>query len=163
MKNIVVGEKVVNKTNEVGTIVGFDDKYIYVDYKKRSAKLICNAFELGFIKYENADLQAEFENEITKEKKEKEKIAQEKRIIAEKDKNDLRKIQADLSRKHFRVAVASANIRLEAAPISFNLVRKKDQDLIKAIFEACDQETEKLYDTVDPEMIFIKRMPQGLR
>ena len=36
MFDIIVGERVVNKTKETGTIVSFDDKYIYVDFKNRT-------------------------------------------------------------------------------------------------------------------------------
>lgn len=57
MAEIIVGEKVVNKIRETGTIVSFDDNFIYVEFKNRVAKLQLDAFWQKFIRYENADLQ----------------------------------------------------------------------------------------------------------
>ena len=59
MFDIIIGEKVINKQGEAGTIISSDDCYIYVDYGTRSVKLLLNAFEKGFIKYENAQLQSQ--------------------------------------------------------------------------------------------------------
>lgn len=33
MFDIIVGERVINKAEKIGTIVSFDDKYIFVDFK----------------------------------------------------------------------------------------------------------------------------------
>ena len=50
MTEIIVGEKVLNKLKEAGTIVSFDGKIIVVQYGKRVAKLLTDAFEKGFLK-----------------------------------------------------------------------------------------------------------------
>ena len=50
MTEIIVGEKVLNKHKEVGTIVSFDGKIIVVQYGNRVAKLLPDAFEKGFLK-----------------------------------------------------------------------------------------------------------------
>ena len=50
MTEIIVGEKVLNKLKEAGTIVSFDGKIIVVQYGNRVAKLLPDAFEKGFLK-----------------------------------------------------------------------------------------------------------------
>ena len=57
MAEIIIGERVINKREESGVIVYFDDKYINIQYNDRLGKLLINAFEEGYIKYENAELQ----------------------------------------------------------------------------------------------------------
>ena len=53
MKMFVIGERVINKLNEVGVIDSINDRYIYVRYQDKLVKLFINAFENGYIWYEN--------------------------------------------------------------------------------------------------------------
>ena len=72
MADIIIGEKVVNKARETGKILSFDDKYIVVEYKNRTTKVQLNAFDLGFLKYENADLQNKTSESVAQAKIEEE-------------------------------------------------------------------------------------------
>ena len=56
MADIIIGEKVINKAKETGVIISFEKDYITVDFNTRVATFQCNAFEQGFLKYENIDL-----------------------------------------------------------------------------------------------------------
>jgi hypothetical protein len=57
MAEIIIGERVINKAKETGTIISHDDKYICVDLGNRTAKFPLSAFDQGFLKYEKTDLQ----------------------------------------------------------------------------------------------------------
>ena len=83
MAEIIIGERVINKREESGVIVCFDDKYINIQYNDRLGKLLINAFEEGYIKYENAELQNKVDEAIAQAKleearKKEERIAEEK-------------------------------------------------------------------------------------
>ena len=54
MTEIIVGERVLNKLKEAGTIVSFDGKTIVIQYENRVAKLQSDAFDRGFITYAKA-------------------------------------------------------------------------------------------------------------
>ena len=56
MKMFVIGERVINKLNEAGVIDSINDQYIYVQYHDKLVKLFINAFEKGYIWYENEAL-----------------------------------------------------------------------------------------------------------
>ena len=58
MKMFVIGERVINKLNEVGVIDSINDQYIYVQYHDKLVKLFINAFEKGYIWYENEALRS---------------------------------------------------------------------------------------------------------
>lgn len=57
MAEIHIGERVINKKGEIGTITGFDDSRVMVDFESRSTKFLSDAFENGFLIYAKADLQ----------------------------------------------------------------------------------------------------------
>ena len=59
MAEIHIGERVINKKGEIGTITGFDDSRVMVDFESRSTKFLSDAFENGFLIYTKADLQKE--------------------------------------------------------------------------------------------------------
>ena len=158
MEHIFVGETVVNKNKQVGTIAAFDGRFITVDFQGRNAMFQLDAFEKGFLCYENATLQGKLD-EVKNQEKQK---ADEIRLAKEKAAEERRTVQAELSKSHFNVAVLNAQIRLAPAPISWNSVRKKDQELIQAIFSECDQEINSLYSAVNPEMSYL-RYGSGLR
>ena len=151
MVEISVGETIINKAGEVGTIAAFDGQYITVNYRDRSAKFRSDAFEKGFLRYENEALQRTYdEKKLAEAQKEAEA-----RQSAERATEERRQIQRELSREHRRITVVSASIRLDPAKITLTSVRKKDQELIQQIFAACDADTEELYNSVKPEMEYI--------
>ena len=86
MTEIIVGEKVLNKLKEVGTIISFDGKIIAVQYQNRVAKLQPDAFDKGFITYEKAELQNEIDERLKQAKEEKECEARAKSLADEKAK-----------------------------------------------------------------------------
>ena len=153
MADILVGEKVINKNKETGIIVSFDGGIITVDFRGRTTKFLQDAFEKGFLKYENPAAQ-EVLNEAKRQ--EEEKAAQ---ISAAKEKSaaERRKIQAELSKAHRQITVLSATFRLDPAPITLTGVRKKDQALIQQIFSECDQQTQVLMDSWNPQMEYLDR------
>ena len=57
MADIIIGEKVLNSLNEQGTIVSFNDEIINVDLKWKVAKFSKDAFEKGYLRYQNIELQ----------------------------------------------------------------------------------------------------------
>ena len=148
MADVVVNEKVVNKAKEVGVIESFDEQYIIVQFSNRVVKFARDAFEKGFLRYENPALQ----NVFDEAKREEARQAEEKRVAAENAAAIRRTLQADLSRRHRRVALLSAAVRLEPAPLSLSTVRKKDQALVQEIFAACDRDIETLYASFQPDM-----------
>lgn len=152
MAEIIVGEKVINKSNERGTILSLSSQYFTVDFGVRVASFQLDAFEKGFLAYENTALQSN----VDAEKVEKEQAKEAVRLTEEKAREARIQIQAELSKAHFNVAVLSATIRLDPAPITLTSVRKKDQELIQKIFAECDKETEALYGSVKPELEYLK-------
>lgn len=155
MVDIIIGEKVINKSKEIGTIVSFENGIIAVDFKSRVAKLMSNAFEQGYLKYTNVDLQSQIDEVKTAQIQKSE----EERMLKEKALRELKKVQDDLSRKHFRISVLSASIRLEPAKLTLNSIRKKDVDLVQKIFTKCDKDIKQLYDSVEPQMEYLKYTP----
>lgn len=155
MFDIIVGERVVNKTKETGTIVSFDDKYIYVDFKNRTSKVQRNAFEQGFLKYENVDLQSEANKNIKQAKIEAEanaertaiKKAQEERWLVESKTADL------YSNIHYE----SISLRLDPVSINYRGVEnKEDRVLIREIFAECDKDAKEIYASFNPKMEYPK-------
>ena len=86
MEKIYVGERIKNKRGEMGIITAFDNQYITVDYPDRTASLMLDAFEKGYIKYENAELQCEVQESIAKIEAIKKQKAEEELIAARKAK-----------------------------------------------------------------------------
>lgn len=152
MAEVIVNEKVSNKQGESGTITAFDGRYIIVEFSTQSIKYRADAFEKGFLRYESAGAQAAIDDRISEEKQKEEA----KRKAAETAADARRRVQAELSRTHFNVAVLSAVFRLDPAPITLGAVRKKDQDIVKAVFAECDKETEELYNSIRPDMSYLR-------
>ena len=67
MPEVFIGEKVINKNGETGTIVAYDGGFITVDFQGRNAMYQGNAVEQGFLKYENPDVQNKAVEEIAAE------------------------------------------------------------------------------------------------
>ena len=86
MVKIHIGERVKNGRGESGVITAFDNQYITVDYPNRTASVVIDAFEKGYIKYENTKLQNEVQDCIAKIELMKKQKAEEERIAEEKEK-----------------------------------------------------------------------------
>lgn len=157
MEDIVIGEKVINKSGETGTIVSFDGRFITVNFLSRVSVFQSDAFEKGFLSYVNVALQGK----LDEAKQEEEQKATEKRLALERAVNERRQVQAELSKAHRRIAVLSATFRLDPAPITFTGIRKKDQDLIRQIFAECDKDIKELYNSVHTDMEYLNRTYHG--
>ena len=153
MTDIRIGEKVISIKYGTGSIVSFEGGIITVNFQDCSIKFLQDAFEKGFLKYENPAAQ-EVLNEARRQKEEK--AAQ---ILAAQEKSaaERRKIQAELSKAHRKITVLSATFRLDPAPITLTGVRKKDQTFIQQIFSECDQQTQVLMDSWNPQMEYLDR------
>ena len=84
MMNIYIGEQVKNLRGEIGVITTFNNQYIMVDYPDRTASVVLDAFEKGYIKYIDSKLQAEVKDSIAKIEALKRQKTEEERIAAEK-------------------------------------------------------------------------------
>lgn len=152
MAEIVVGERVVNKMKQVGTIVSVDDQCICVDFGNRTAKLQLDAFDNGFLKYENTDLQSAIDKGIQQIKEEKDKEAEKKRLAEEKARNMCRMMEAQAP---IGTKFHSVSIRFEAAPASFNSVKSKHKKLVQSIFNECDKDTAFYHESFHPTMKYV--------
>ena len=156
MTEIIIGERVLNKLKQVGTIVSVDNTYIYVDFGNRTAKLQLDAFDKGFLKYANADLQGEIDKGIRKIKEEMDKEAEKKRL-AEEQAEKMRKMME--ARAPIGTKFNSVSIRLEPAPASFSSVKSRHKKLVQEIFNECDKDINFYYESFYPNMRYI--VPYG--
>ncbi len=160
MVDIIVGEKVINKVNAVGTIVSVDDKCISVDFATKTAKFLLNAFEQGFLKYENAELQSKVDEIVSQVKMEEarkaEEIKKEQRIVEEKAKEERKLLASKTTRENSDVHFASVNVNLEPAPVNLNCVKKKDRELVQNVFNECDKDIKVLYESFNPQLQYSK-------
>jgi hypothetical protein len=152
MAEIIVGERVLNKLKETGTIISFDGKTIAVQYENRVAKLQPDAFEKGFITYKKTELQSEIDESIQQSKNAIEKEAEEKRLAAQKANEARRMMEA---KAPVGVKFNSVSIRLEPAPVSLASVKKKHKDTVQKIFNECDEDVGTFYDAFKPNMKYI--------
>ena len=149
MAKIIVGETVVNKLGERGVIRSFDEQFIYVDFKTRSARLEHTAFEKKLLRYERKELQKELDEDFAQARAEEDQKAAELRAAAEKAKKDL-----EFAKSHapLGTVVHAATVRLDPSPVSLSSVRKGDHALIQQIFDACDKDIETYCDRFYPQM-----------
>ncbi len=152
MADIIVGEKVINKAGEKGRIASFDGKIICVVFENRTAKLQSDAFERGFLKYENANLQGKINEGIEQVKKEKEQEIERKRLADKEAKEACRRMEKQAP---IGVKFNSVSIRLESAPVSISSVKEKHKALVREIFNACDEDIGVYYASFHPEMKYI--------
>lgn len=152
MAEIIIGAKVINKLKQVGTIVSVENTYIVVDFGNRTAKLQLNAFEQGFLKYVNIDLQETVDEEIQQIKNEKDKEAEKKRLVDEQVQKVRRMIEAQTP---VGTKVNSVSLRFEPAPLTLASVKKKHRDKVQDIFGKCDNDLGFFYDSFHPTMKYI--------
>lgn len=153
MEYIYIGEKVINKKNDAGTIISFDENYINLDFQGTIKKYQIKAFENGVLKYENVDLQLKINNIIEQNKiKEAQKKEEELQI------REANEMLVRAEREKFEtINDAKITIRLDAEKISFRSVKKKDQELIQMIFNECDKKTQEIYTFFKPKMTYPKK------
>ena len=143
MADIIIGEKVLNSLNEQGTIVSFNDEIINVDFKWKVAKFSKDAFEKGYLRYQNIELQEKV-NVI------KETV----NITSNKEENKEDKKHEKIEIKHEEKV--QYVIRLEPKPINLNKVRKNDKSIIEEVFKICDEDAKELYKSFKPKMTYPK-------
>lgn len=155
MAEIFIGERVINKKKESGVIVYFDDKYINVQYNDRLGKLLINAFEERYIKYENAELQNKVDEAIAQAKAEKERKEKE-RIAEKKAKEAFEIVTTQAPSPNNDIKFERVITLIDPAPVYLSSVDKKDRELVQEIFEACDKDTQTLYEAFEPKMKYPK-------
>lgn len=154
--DIIVGELVVNKLGEMGTITAFDGQYITVDYQSRTARFLPNAFEQGHIRYVNTDLQKKIEEEIAQVKLEAAQKAEEARIAAENKKQAQKGQAAKKPVSNTGITFESVKLMLEPAQYSLKSVAKSHKALVGEIFEQCNRDIRELYEMTNPRMTYPK-------
>ena len=154
--DIIVGELVVNKLAEVGTITAFDGRYITVAYNDRNATFVADAFEKGHIQYMNADLQKKVEESIAQAKQEAAQKAEETQISAEKKKQEPKAQAVKAPVSNGEIKFESVKLMLEPAQYSLNSVIKADKALVGDIFEQCNRDIKALYEQTNPRMTYPK-------
>lgn len=68
MVKVHIGERVRNGRGEIGVISTLDNQCITINYPTRTASVVLDAFEKGYIKYESKELQSEVLESISKTK-----------------------------------------------------------------------------------------------
>ena len=161
MVDIIVGERVVNRAREIGTITDFNDQYIFVAFENRNATLARNAFEQGFLKYENPDLQRRTEESIAQDRLEAERKAEQARLAAQKAKEVRESVTAKKRLPSNKITFEKVTVRLDPVPTALNSTRKGDRPIIQAVFDECDKDTHALYAEFQPEMEYPKYTSQS--
>ena len=152
MAEIIIGERVTNKLKQSGTIVSVDDQHICIDFGNRTAKLQLDAFDKGFLKYENPNLQSAIDKGIEKIKEEKDREAEKKRLEDEKEKNILKMMEAEAPTG---TKFNSVSMRLEPAPVTLSSVKKKHREKVQKVFNECDKDMHFFGDSFNPRMKYV--------
>jgi hypothetical protein len=153
MKDIVIGERVRNKQGEIGTIVAADDKSITVAYENRQAKLLANAFENGYLRYEDSDLQYFIDADIKEVEDEKRRREEEALRAKEAAREACRKMEA---KSLPGITFNSVSIRLDPVPVSLNSVKTRHKNTVQEIFDACDKDARDYFEEFDPKMKYVR-------
>ena len=159
MENMVIGEYVMNKYGEVGTLTAFNDQYITIAFADRTVNFLSNAFEKGFLQYVNTDLQQKVQEHIDQAKLEAEKKASADCPAEAKAKQEKKPVKAMVSRDS--VTIQSTQLFIDPAPVYLSSVAKNDRPLVQAIFEECDKDTQALYASFQPNMVYPKYTSQS--
>lgn len=161
MTDIIVSEKVINKAMEPGTIVAFDNQYITVDFQSRVAMFQCDAFERGFLRYENEALQNKVNEAIAQLKIEGEQKEEERHLVTQKLEADRMRVQSAMAESSSSVTILSASIRLDPAPIQLRALKKREREWIQPIFAECDRDTETVFSSFNPKMEYPRYTSQS--
>ena len=150
MEHIIIGAKVINKSNEIGVIKSFEKKCFLVEFENRTTKFRLAAFEVGYLKYENEELQNKLIEYI-------------KNNSIKKSESEPQEVASESNENQYKTPIIRTNdntnkitIRLDKAPITFYHVRAKDKESIQKIFDECDKDTSSLYQSFCPIMEYPK-------
>lgn len=147
----LIGGKVKHRKFGEGVIVKVEDGYVSVDFNGVIKIFLLETIET-FFSFEDENVRnaaRDAANDI-KEKEQSEKITEEKTMVGLKTATTQALFYND-GIKYERVITF-----IEPASVYLNFVNKKDRDLILQIFDSCDRETQTLYETFEPKMIYPK-------
>ena len=145
----LIGGKVKHKKFGDGVIVEVEDGYVSVDFNGIIKIFLLETIET-FFSFEDENVRnaaRDAANDI-KEKEQSQKITEEKTMVELKTGTTQALFYND-GIKYERVITF-----IEPASVYLNFVNKKDRDLILQIFDSCDRETQTLYETFEPKMIY---------
>lgn len=147
----LIGGKVKHKKFGEGVIVKVEDGYVSVDFNGVIKTFLIETLET-FFSFEDENVRnaaREAANDI-KEKKQSQKITE------EKTKEELKTVTTQSLFHNDGIKYEHVITFLEPVPVYLNSVNKKDRKLVLEIFDACDKETQTLYKTFEPKMIYPK-------
>lgn len=126
---VIVGEKVINKKGEVGTVVSFDDKYICVQFEERLSKFQITAIDNGLLEYYDSDI--------------KEEYIQKAEIIDKKIK--------PVPKNRLNINFLKKTEDFEIAHVNVKQFDVYEAALIKKIFFECDKNIKELQNMFNPK------------
>ena len=147
----LIGGKVIHKKFGEGIIVEVKDRFVSVDFNGVIKIFLIETLET-FFSFEDENVRnaaREAANDI-KEKKQSQKITE------EKTKEELKTVTTQASFYKDGIKYERVITFIDPAPVYLNSVNKKDRELVLEIFDACDKETQTLYETFEPKMIYPK-------
>ena len=157
MAEIHIGERVRNKRGEIGIITAFDDQNITIDYQSRTATVVSNAFEQGYIKYENTELQSKVQESIAEAKTRAAWEVEEKRRVAEEKAKVKKKASTTITPSSSNdIEIQSIVKLIDPAPVYLNSVHTNDRQLVQKVFDECEKDTQSLYEAFQPKMVYPK-------
>lgn len=145
----LIGGKVKHAKFGEGVIVGVKDRYVSVDFNGVIKIFLIETLET-FFSFEDENVRnaaREAANDI-KEKKQSQKITEEKTKV------ELKTVTTQALFYNNGIKYERVKTFIEPAPVYLNSVNKKERELILEIFDACDKETQTLYETFEPKMIY---------
>ena len=147
----LIGGKVKHRKFGQGVIVEVRDRYVSVDFNGVIKTFLIETLET-FFSFEDENVRnaaREAANDI-KEKKQSQKITE------EKTKEELKTVTTQSLFHNDGIKYERIITFIEPVPVYLNSVNKKDRKLVLEIFDACDKETQTLYKTFEPKMIYPK-------
>lgn len=147
----LIGGKVKHRKFGQGVIVEVKDRFVSVDFNGVIKIFLIETLET-FFSFEDENVRnaaREAANDI-KEKKQSQKITE------EKTKKELKTVTTQSLFHNDGIKYERIITFIEPVPVYLNSVNKKDRELVLEIFDACDKETQTLYKTFEPKMIYPK-------
>lgn len=147
----LIGSKVKHRKFGEGVIVEVKDEYVSVDFNGVIKIFLIETIET-FFSFEDENIRnaaREAANEI-KEKKQ----SQSQKITELKTKVKLKTVKTQASFHNKRIKYERVITFIDPAPVHLNSVSKNDRELVLGIFDACDKETQTLYETFEPKMFY---------
>ena len=147
----LIGGKVKHRTFGEGVIVEIKDRYVSVDFNGVIKIFLIETMET-FFSFDDENVRnaaREAANDI-KEKKQSQKSTEEKTKV------ELKTVRTQASFNKGGIKYERVLTFIEPAAVNLNSVNKKDRELVLEIFKSCDKETQTLYETFEPKMIYPK-------